>query len=201
MPRRRTAAPLAAHFQKSEWRRCYYPRKLGRDLVNSLFKIVMCTRTGRPEPRFSPGLGENSPTQGDGPNLKLEELQWLRSLTDAVVRWLDTHPHWLEGFGSGRKGHFAEPAELFVGPPPILTDRPPPRDLDKKLSVARNFDVAGRDARNRALGRAGEWLVAERERATMVRRGLDDLAARVRWVSEEDGGGLGYDIASFDLSG
>lgn len=123
------------------------------------------------------------------------------TLADAVDRWLDAHPQWLAGTREGSIEHFAEPAELFVGPPPTLANRPPPRDLDKMLRVARKFDVAGRDARNRALGRAGERLVAERERATLTQQGRGDLADRVRWVSEEDGDGLGYDIASFDLSG
>ena len=35
----------------------------------------------------------------------------------------------------------------------------------------------------------------------LVRQGRDSLAVRVRWVSAEFGDGLGYDIASFDLSG
>lgn len=123
------------------------------------------------------------------------------SLADAVVRWLDANPRWLDGVRGVSKEHFSDPAELFVGPPPTLANRPPPRDLDKMLRVARKFDVAGRDARNRALGRAGERFVAERERATLIRRGRDDLAARVRWVSDEDGDGLGYDIASFEPTG
>jgi hypothetical protein len=31
--------------------------------------------------------------------------------------------------------------------------------------------------------------------------GRDDLARKVRWVSEEDGDGAGYDIASFEQDG
>ena len=36
------------------------------------------------------------------------------------------------------------------------------------------------------------------ERARLSSLGRADLAKRVRWVSEEDGDGLGYDIASFE---
>lgn len=55
------------------------------------------------------------------------------------------------------------------------------------LDVAAKFDVAGRDERNRALGRAGEERVLAHERATLKAAGRDDLAHKERWVSEEDG--------------
>jgi len=69
------------------------------------------------------------------------------------------------------------------------------------LHIARNFDVAGRDERNRALGRAGEERVLAHEREMLRSAGRDDLARKVRWVSEEDGDGVGYDIASFGSDG
>lgn len=69
------------------------------------------------------------------------------------------------------------------------------------LHIARKFDVAARDERNRALGRAGEECVLARERAVLKSAGCDDLARNVRWVSEEVGDGLGYDIASFAPDG
>jgi hypothetical protein len=69
------------------------------------------------------------------------------------------------------------------------------------LRIARKYDVAGRDARNRALGRAGEERVLRHERAVLRGAGRDDLARAVRWVSEEDGDGAGYDIASFTTEG
>ncbi|CDZ35834.1 Hypothetical protein NGAL_HAMBI1146_15760 [Neorhizobium galegae bv. officinalis] len=67
--------------------------------------------------------------------------------------------------------------------------------------IARKFDVAGRDERNRILGRAGEELVLAHERATLKAAGRMDLAKNVRWVSEDEGDGAGYDIASFDRTG
>lgn len=39
------------------------------------------------------------------------------------------------------------------------------------------------------------------ERATLMGAGRADLANRVRWVSEEDGDGAGYDIGSFEIDG
>jgi hypothetical protein len=82
-----------------------------------------------------------------------------------------------------------------------LSNQPPPQELDQMLHIARKFDVAGRDERNRALGRAGEERVLAHERAALRTAGRDDLARKVRWVSEEDGDGAGYDIASFALDG
>lgn len=69
------------------------------------------------------------------------------------------------------------------------------------LRIARKYDIAGRDARNRALGRAGEERVLGHERAVLRAAGRDDLARAVRWVSEEDGDGAGYDLASFTTEG
>ncbi len=69
------------------------------------------------------------------------------------------------------------------------------------LHVARKFDVAARDERNRILGRAGEERVLAHERASLESVGRHDLARKVRWVSEEDGDGAGYDIASFRADG
>lgn len=68
-------------------------------------------------------------------------------------------------------------------------------------AIARRFDLAERDARNRALGRAGEERVLAFERFSLAAAGRDDLARRVRWVSDEDGDGAGYDIASFEVEG
>jgi hypothetical protein len=68
-------------------------------------------------------------------------------------------------------------------------------------AIARKYDVAERDARNRALGRAGEERVLTHERASLLAAGRTDLAERIRWVSHVDGDGAGYDIRSFDANG
>lgn len=62
-------------------------------------------------------------------------------------------------------------------------------------------DYVAREAENRQLGHAGEVAVLELERGRLRDAGRNDLADRVRHVSEEDGDGLGYDILSFDASG
>jgi hypothetical protein len=127
------------------------------------------------------------------------------SLVDAVVRWLARHPDWLSPaarFGSEQPAvSFSEPPDLWIGPPPTLSNAPPPDEADQMEAIARKFDVAGRDERNRELGRAGEKLVFAHEQRRLTSAGRSDLANRIRWVSEVDGDGAGYDILSFDSTG
>ena len=67
--------------------------------------------------------------------------------------------------------------------------------------IARKIDFSGRDARNRELGRAGEELVFEHEQRVLTDAGRSDLAKQVRWISQEEGDGAGYDIASSSREG
>ncbi|MCP3736333.1 DUF3883 domain-containing protein [Sphingomonas sp. RP10(2022)] len=90
---------------------------------------------------------------------------------------------------------------LWIGPPPTVSNVPPPDELEQMQHIARRFDVAERDARNRALGRAGEERIVLHERSALAAAGRDDLANRVRWVSDQDGDGAGYDIASYEIDG
>lgn len=124
------------------------------------------------------------------------------SLVDAVARWLAINPGWTHRTLSSRPmERMAEAAQLWVGPAPTLTNQPPPDELEQMLHIARKFDVAARDERNRALGKAGEERVLKHERNTLTAAGREDLAQQIRWVSEEEGDGAGYDIASFDADG
>lgn len=124
------------------------------------------------------------------------------SLVDAVARWLANHPGWLSrpSTPAPRRG-FQEDNALWIGPPPTLSNQPPPSELAQMLDIAHKFDVAGRDERNRVLGRAGEERIVLHERASLQAEGRGDLARKVRWVSQEDGDGAGYDIASFTPDG
>lgn len=124
------------------------------------------------------------------------------SLVDAVARWLALNPDWQRTPPSVQLvSGFQEAAQLWIGPPPTLSNQPPPQELEQMLHIARKFDVAGKDERNRVLGRAGEELVLAHERTTLTQAGRPDLAREVRWVSDEDGDGAGFDIASFKPDG
>lgn len=127
------------------------------------------------------------------------------SLVDAVVRWLDRHPNWLTP--ADRVGTSAPPMTLreqeilWIGPPPTHSNAPPPDELEQMTALALKYDVAERDAHNRALGRAGEERVLAHEHASLVAAGRTDLAEHIRWVSHVDGDGAGYDIKSFETDG
>jgi hypothetical protein len=51
------------------------------------------------------------------------------------------------------------------------------------------------------LGKAGEEMIFAFERQHLTAKGRSDLARKVRWVSQEDGDGAGYDIRSYDHKG
>jgi hypothetical protein len=127
------------------------------------------------------------------------------SLEHAVVRWMERHPDWLAPIT--RRAANVNPTALrdetvlWIGPPPTHSNAPPPQELEQMTAIARKYDIAGRDARNRALGRAGEERVLAHEHASLVAAGRPDLADRIRWVSHLDGDGAGFDIESFDTDG
>ena len=127
------------------------------------------------------------------------------SLVDAVARWLQYHPHWLAPAAQTATDPspmaVREEAILWIGPPPTHSNAPPPNELEQMAAIARKYNVAERDAHNRALGRAGEERVLAHERANLCTAGRTDLAERIRWTSHIDGDGAGYDIRSFDGDG
>ena len=94
---------------------------------------------------------------------------------------------------------FTERLGLFVEPPPMLLPATPQREDIERL--VRKFNPVERDFRNRKLGRDGEELVFHFERARLQQLDRPDLAKKIRWISEEDGDGAGYDILSFDEKG
>ncbi|MEM8841082.1 MAG: DUF3883 domain-containing protein [Pseudomonadota bacterium] len=124
------------------------------------------------------------------------------TLVDAVARWLALNPAWLDCTQpAANAAGLCDAAPIWIGPAPTLSNQPPPQELEQMLHIARKFDVAERDERNRVLGRAGEERVLQHERSALRSAGRDDLARKVRWVSEEVGDGAGYDVASFALDG
>ena len=95
---------------------------------------------------------------------------------------------------------WADLGQLFVDAAPVLG--PPLVSNNAELErIARKFDPALRDDRNRKVGLAGEERVYKSEIARLTAEGFLELAKKVRWVSKEDGDGAGYDILSFDRSG
>jgi hypothetical protein len=58
-----------------------------------------------------------------------------------------------------------------------------------------------REARNRALGEAGEEFVLHFEQARLSQAGREHLASQILHVAKSGGDGAGYDILSFETSG
>jgi hypothetical protein len=121
------------------------------------------------------------------------------ALVAAVERALGREPNFLYPAG-------ADTQPLAVNDEAILVPPPSFADPDKTLTPAvrrlvGKFDPAERDARNRDLGKAGEKFVVAFERDRLSRAGRDDLARDVRWVSDLDGDGYGYDVRSFEPDG
>ncbi|MEA2803311.1 MAG: hypothetical protein QOE49_3406 [Rhodospirillaceae bacterium] len=121
------------------------------------------------------------------------------AIFDAIGGYLSNNPDPVPFIPRPFAG-LAEAPELYLGPAP--SPRPPgikrPEPLERLI---RKFDPAARDQLNRALGRAGEERIVEFERRTLIALERSDLARKVRWISEEEGDGAGYDIRSYDPSG
>ena len=134
------------------------------------------------------------------------------ALVDGVLRWLDSHDDWLKPSalphrvsetGGGQAPFSGPTVERFIeyGAVPSQRNEPPKIDPEFMAAIGRKFDVAARDARNRALGRAGEEAVFAEEQRLLRAAGREDLARKARWTSQEDGDGYGYDISSFEPDG
>lgn len=127
------------------------------------------------------------------------------ALIEVVERYLPSLPGFMEGalpaaVAGGAPLAVAEAGAIFFEAPPAHheADVIDPPALQR---LVRKFDPAARDARNRDLGRRGEERIYLQERQNLIAAGADALARKVRWVSEEDGDGAGYDIHSFTPDG
>jgi hypothetical protein len=92
----------------------------------------------------------------------------------------------------------ADDGAAFVDAPKLELPSVRPWQLER---LVRKFDPVERDLRNRSLGRAGEEFVLEIEKNKLERLKRPDLLKKVRWVSEDEGDGAGYDILSFEPDG
>jgi hypothetical protein len=149
----------------------------------------------------------------------MPKANFQASLVDSVLRWLDAPERcWLAptpvATGSGQTGEASAPgyaadvpvagtriSDIPLEAPPTLRNAPLFKEATKLVPLARKFDTAARDARNRALGRAGEEAVLRRERLVLARAGRRDLAEAVEWTADMHGDGAGYDIRSFEPDG
>lgn len=125
---------------------------------------------------------------------------YQRAIIDAVDRFLSQHPEFDFNVEPLASAGLRDDAALFEEAAPEMGGASWARNPDMARLV-RKFDPAARDARNRALGLAGEELVVSAERQKLRSLERPDLAHKVRWIAQEDGDGAGYDVLSFSPSG
>jgi hypothetical protein len=90
----------------------------------------------------------------------------------------------------------------------VLKDAPPRRERaardrvrERRRVYERHVNYLLLEARNSALGRAGEEFVVNFERARLISEGHARLADRIEHVSNTRGDQAGYDILSFEQTG
>lgn len=141
--------------------------------------------------------------EGYKPRSNYQEL-----LRDEVVARLDQEP----GVIAATQALVDAPVD--ERPPLVATDDvfvpPPVRERERQLTYSRRqpstatprrINYLEREARNAALGRAGEEFVLAVEHRRLWEAGRRRLAERVDHVSLTRGDGLGYDIVSFETDG
>lgn len=124
--------------------------------------------------------------------------RYQKSLVDAVERFLDQHPDWVND--NGQTNGLSESPPLKVGPPPtrIAAPKPVKPILER---IARKYNHAERDYQNRRLGTLGEAIIYNRECRQLSEAGYPKLAEMVEWTARDKGDGVGYDILSFTTDG
>jgi hypothetical protein len=196
--------PTAKRGFKADMKRAL-DEKIGRGIGSIDFKLgnlsFIATEVGLPElPGFAP-----APKAQKGP------------IYSAFDRYVSTHPEVLAdsaflslaSTATSDRPQPSAPADQSAEAVANLlpTDSVPPLSQDPKkrpdglVRLVRKFDPAGRDNRNRILGRLGEQHVLNHEIARLIAADRMDLAKEVEWTSDVHGDGAGYDIKSFEPDG
>lgn len=127
----------------------------------------------------------------------------LRNFQGALLKSVETfvEREWgRDYFPTSTESAVREASQIFIEHPPEV-EGPLISDNPEMERIARRFDPALRDERNRKLGLAGEEHVYRAEIARLMNEGRADLARQVEWTSQELGDGAGYDIKSFAADG
>ena len=135
------------------------------------------------------------------------------SLAEIVLDWLRRDSGLLDIVAADSESlprhEFMLPLEdidqVFVPPPKLDQSRKSVYEVGDspyRLRVASlGVDYLEREARFRALGKAGEEFVVQLEQQRLERAGEGQLASKVEHVSRTRGDGLGYDVLSYEIEG
>ncbi len=128
------------------------------------------------------------------------------ALATYVEDWINSHPE----FDRVSQAAVAQPAivpstiefsRFVVDAPTPATEVREPLSTYSPNRIASKRDYVAQEARNSALGNAGELLALEYEEYRLRSAGKTTLANRIEHVAESRGDGLGFDILSFETSG
>jgi hypothetical protein len=126
-------------------------------------------------------------------------------LGEKVEAFLDRNPSLLERFAGSQVINPTKPPDFKKMKLDQIREQPPDQIILPKASAkpwlsrkGRKINFAERDAANRQLGKQGEEFVIWFEQQRLVALGRDDLAKKVKWMSETIGDGLGFDVLSFE---
>jgi hypothetical protein len=132
---------------------------------------------------------------------------YQRALAECVEQWISKHPEFDAASLAAADRPAVSPSgvdfsRLLVEPPRLAHQVSEPASayrVEARAGIKR--DYIAREARNSALGDAGERLALKYEDFRLRSAGKLHLAERIEHVSTTRGDGLGYDILSFELNG
>lgn len=132
---------------------------------------------------------------------------YQQALAESVLTWIGHHPEFDRVSLAAAELPAVSPSDvdftklLVPAPAPRnqVREVSPPWRINRGLGIKR--DYLAREARNAALGRAGEELVLHYEHHRLWTSGLRSLAEKIEHVAQTKGDGLGFDILSFEESG
>jgi hypothetical protein len=131
---------------------------------------------------------------------------YQEALAVYVENWIDSHPD----FDRASQAAVKQPAfvpsgvefsNLLVQAPEPSTKIQEPHSMYLPNRTASKRDYLAQEARNSALGNAGELLILEYEEYRLRSAGENVLANRIEHVAKSKGDGIGYDVLSFETSG
>jgi hypothetical protein len=126
----------------------------------------------------------------------IPKRNYQQAIFPAIDRYLSAHPEILQFVPAAV---IKTDGDVFVEPP--LMQVPEDKVHPGLQRLVRKFDPIERDHRNRSLGKAGEAFVVDVEQRRLTDCGRPDLARKIRWVSQDDGDGAGYDVLSYAPQG
>lgn len=128
------------------------------------------------------------------------------ALADFVEEWINSHPEFDDISRIAVEKPAFVPSELDFSrisvDAPVVSSRV--GDAPGNYNVVRlasKRDYLAREARNAALGNAGELFILQYEEYRLRSIGKKHLAERIEHVASTKGDGLGFDVLSFDASG